>query len=214
MGGGGLRGSMRTTLLSTLGGGRKLFLPTLSRWVTLWGGAEEGGAGARRAVRRSQAREGWQPGTSVGAAPPPAPPRALCAAALRPPAPAPSRPAPRQQLRVDGEAGVQGVGGLGHQAHRKLVLVHDDGRAEGGAGVGAGRGDAGGREGGRTREGGGVWARRHAAQPRVGCAGFHTQRAAAAGAPPLARQQPPPPRPEAAPHRWASSLKVRGEEIW
>lgn len=28
MGGGGWRGSMRTTLLSTLGGGRKLFLPT------------------------------------------------------------------------------------------------------------------------------------------------------------------------------------------
>jgi hypothetical protein len=35
MGGGGWRGSMRTTLLSTLGGGLKLFLPTLSRWDTL-----------------------------------------------------------------------------------------------------------------------------------------------------------------------------------
>ena len=42
-GGGGLRGSMRTTELSTLGGGRKLFLPTLSRCCTLQG--QEGGQG-------------------------------------------------------------------------------------------------------------------------------------------------------------------------
>mmetsp|Transcript_13375 Transcript_13375/g.46294 ORF Transcript_13375/g.46294 Transcript_13375/m.46294 type:complete len:216 (+) Transcript_13375:89-736(+) len=33
-GGGGLRGSMRTTELSTFGGGRKQFLPTFSRWLT------------------------------------------------------------------------------------------------------------------------------------------------------------------------------------
>jgi hypothetical protein len=35
MGGGGTRGSMRTTLLSTFGGGRKLLRPTLSRCDTL-----------------------------------------------------------------------------------------------------------------------------------------------------------------------------------
>jgi hypothetical protein len=34
-GGGGLRGSMRTTLESTLGGGLKLLRPTFSKWCTL-----------------------------------------------------------------------------------------------------------------------------------------------------------------------------------
>ena len=34
MGGGGFLGSILTTLDSTLGGGRKLFLPTFMRWST------------------------------------------------------------------------------------------------------------------------------------------------------------------------------------
>jgi hypothetical protein len=34
IGGGGFRGSIRTTLESTLGGGRKLFFPTLSKCWT------------------------------------------------------------------------------------------------------------------------------------------------------------------------------------
>jgi hypothetical protein len=43
MGGGGWRGSMRTTLLSTLGGGLKLLRPTLSRCDTLHTQTHEGG---------------------------------------------------------------------------------------------------------------------------------------------------------------------------
>ncbi len=42
MGGGGWRGSMRTTLESTLGGGRKLLRPTLSRCDTLQARASAG----------------------------------------------------------------------------------------------------------------------------------------------------------------------------
>lgn len=56
MGGGGWRGSMRTTLLSTFGGGRKLLRPTLSRCDTLQNERGEEGVGLRRQGRAGGCR--------------------------------------------------------------------------------------------------------------------------------------------------------------
>jgi len=122
MGGGGTRGSSRTTDESTLGGGLKLLRPTCSaaRRSGSSGQGEGcgGGVGGRKKAERRCAAHALCLQQQ----------RACCKGArLKQVADA------RQQLRVDGEAGVERVGGLGRQAHRKLVLVHDDRGAEGGA---------------------------------------------------------------------------------
>ncbi len=100
-GGGGVRGSIRTTDESTLGGGRKLFLPTCTKQIARY----------------------WVPDCDFSY------PKAW-RVQHSPSSHLEEVVDPRQQLRVDGEPAVQRVAWLGDKAHGKFVLEHDDGCAE------------------------------------------------------------------------------------